>query len=77
MSLDFTYDYSNHTLLDDIHKYSKIFKLVEVTSEEVTKGDQLLLKTPCNEYGMFIAVNDTSEDGTLHLSKLIEFDFTK
>lgn len=77
MSLDFTYDYSNHTLLDNSHKYTKLYKLVPVEASSILKGDTLLLQTSCGDYGMFISIDNPSPDGTLHLSKLLEFDFTK
>lgn len=76
MSLDFTQDYSNHNLLDNIHKYTKVYKLQPVNADDVVKGDTVLLKTSCGEYGVFIATEDSTET-TMHLSKLIEFEFSK
>lgn len=77
MSLDFTHDYSNHSLIDNSHRYSKLYKLSSIDSINVKCGDKLLLQTECGEYSMFIATEDTGEDGILHLSKLVEFNFTK
>lgn len=75
MSLDFTYDYSNHTLLDNANKYSKLYKLIPVEASQVTKGDLVLVKTDCGKYGLFISVDDTNEDNVLHLSSYHELDF--
>lgn len=78
MSLDFTQDYSNHNLLDDIHRYTKIYKLTPMEVTDVSQGDILLLKTDCGEYGMFIATADTNEeDKVLHVSKLVEYEFVQ
>ena len=40
------------------------------------KGDLVLVKTDCGKYGLFVSVDDPDEDGTLHLSKYHELDFT-
>lgn len=77
MSVDFTLDYSNHTLLDSKPKYSNIYKLVEVDASAVKKGDLLLLKTPCGQYRLYMAIADSDDDNTLHLSKYSEIDFAK
>lgn len=77
MSLDFTHDYSNHNLLDNAHKYTKIYKLSPTDTMNVHCGDKLLLQTTCGEYGLFIATEDTGEDGILHVTQLREFSFTK
>lgn len=77
MSLDFTKDYSNHVLLDNKSKYSKLYKLGEADSSDVHRGDLVLLQTPCGKFGLFLALDDASEDGTLHLTKYSEVDFYK
>lgn len=76
MSLDYTRDYSNHVLLDNKAKYSKIYKLSTTTDvADIEKGDILLLQTPCGKWGLFIALSAADEDGTLHLSKYSDQEF--
>lgn len=75
MSLDFTRDYSNHVLLDNKAKYSKIYKIAESNASGIEKGDIVLLKTPCGKWGLFIALSVADEDGTLHLSKYNDQEF--
>lgn len=76
MSLDFTRDYSNHVLLDNKAKYSKIYKLPkESDAIDIEKGDIVLLQTPCGKWGLFIALSAADEDGTLHLSKYTDQEF--
>lgn len=77
MSYDFTKDYSDHELLDSKNKYTKLYKLLDADADEIHKGDLVLLKTACERYGIFVAVADTSDDNTLHLSKFFEADFIK
>jgi hypothetical protein len=76
MSLDYTRDYSNHVLLDNKAKYSKIYKLpTESDATDIEKGDILLLQTPCGKWGLFIALSAADEDGTLHLAKYSDQEF--
>jgi hypothetical protein len=75
MSLDYTRDYSNHVLLDNKAKYSKIYKIAESDASDIEKGDLILLKTPCGKWGLFIALSAADEDGTLHLSKYTDQEF--
>lgn len=76
MSLDYVRDYSNHVLLDNKAKYSKIYRLSEESdASAVEKGDVLLLKMPCGKYGLFVALSSADEDGTLHLSKYSDQEF--
>jgi hypothetical protein len=77
MSLDFTTDYANHTLLDNKSKYSKIYKLTEVEASDVSLGDLILLKTPCGQYRLYMATGSADEDNTLHLTRYAEVDFIK
>lgn len=77
MSVDFSTDYSNHTLLDNKAKYSKIYKLSEVEASDVEKGDLVLLKTPCGQYRLYMATSSSDEDNTLHLTRYAEVDFIK
>jgi len=77
MSIDYNVDYSNHTLLDNKAHYSKIFKLDEIAPSDVHRGDLIVLKTPCGQYRMYIAIDDADEDNTLHLSKYSEIEFAK
>ena len=77
MSVDYTRDYSNHTLLDNQAHYSKIYKLDEIQASDGHKGDLILLKTPCGQYRLYIATGDSDEDNTLHLSRYSEIDFFK
>ena len=75
MSLDYVRDYSNHVLLDNKAKYSKIYKIAESDASDIEKGDLILLKTPCGKWGLFIALSAADEDGTLHLSKYTDQEF--
>jgi hypothetical protein len=75
MSLDYTKDYSNHLLLDNKAKYSKIYKITESEASELSKGDIILLKTPCGKFGLFIVTADTGNDGTIHVSKYTDQEF--
>ena len=77
MSIDFTTDYSNHTLIDNKAKYSKIYKLVEVEPSDINKGDLVLLKTPCGQYRLYMSISSADEDNTLHLTRYAEIDFVK
>ena len=78
MSLDYTTEYANHTLLDNKAKYSKIYKLTEVEASDVHLGDLVLLKTPCGQYRLYMATGDAdAEDNTLHLTRYAEIDFYK
>lgn len=78
MSIDYTYDYSNHVLLDNKSKYSKIYSLLLVTDvSSVKAGNKLLIKTSCGQYKLFIATEDAESDGTLHLTPYSEVDFSK
>lgn len=74
MSLDFNVDYSNHTLLDNKFKYSKIFKLSETSADAVSTGDLLLIQAPCGKYVLYMATRTSDEDGTLHLTRYSEVD---
>lgn len=76
MSLDYVRDYSNHVLLDNKAKYSKIYKLPKESDVvDIEKGDIILLQTPCGKWGLFIALSAADEDGTLHLSKYTDQEF--
>lgn len=75
MSIEFTRDYSNHTLLDNKNKYTELYKLSRSEASDVHKGDLLLLKTQCGRYGIFMAVDEPDDDNTLHLTKYYETDF--
>ena len=76
MSLDYVRDYSNHVLLDNKSKYSKLYKITaESDATDIEKGDIVLLKTPCGKWGLFIALSEAEEDGTLHLSKYTDQEF--
>ena len=75
MSVDFTTDYANHTLLDNKAKYSKIYKLSEVEASDIEKGDLVLLKTPCGQYRLYMATAAADEDNMLHLTRYAEVDF--
>lgn len=77
MSLDFTRDFSNSNLLSNKNVYTDIYKLDLVESQSINCGDKLLLKFTDGSYSLFIATSAPDEDGTLHLSKLTEFDFVK
>ena len=77
MSIDFQYDYANHTLLDNKSKYSKIYKLTEVEASDVSLGDLVLLKTTCGQYRLYMATGPADEDNTLHLTRYAEIDFAK
>lgn len=77
MSIDYTTDYTNHTLLDNKAKYDKIYKLTEVEASDVNKGDLVLLKTPCGQYRLYMATAPADEDNTLHLTRYAEVDFIK
>ena len=77
MSLDFQHDYSNHELLANKNRYTELFKLDAAAPSDVHKGDLILLKTSCGKYGIFIAVSESDEDGTLHLSKYSDYEFSK
>lgn len=77
MSLDYTTEYANHTLLDNKSKYSKIYKLKEVEASDISLGDLVLLKTPCGQYRLYMATGEADEDNTLHLTKYAEIDFYK
>lgn len=78
MSIDYTYDYSNHVLLDNKSKYSKIYSLSLVDDASTVKaGYKLLIKTSCGQYKLFIATDDAEPDGTLHLTPYSEVDFSK
>jgi hypothetical protein len=77
MSVDFSTDYSNHTLLDNKAKYEKIYMLSEAEATDVHKGDLVLLKTPCGQYRLYMATADSDEDNTLHLTRYAEVDFYK
>ena len=74
MSIDYQYDYANHSLVDNKIKYEKIYKLTEVIASDVTKGDLVLLKCPCGQYRLYMATADSSEDNTLHLTPYSETD---
>lgn len=77
MSVDYNVDYSNHTLLDNKSKYSKIYKLTEIQASGVSQGDLLLLKTPCGQYRLYMSIAAADEDNTLHLTRYSEIDFAK
>lgn len=77
MSIDYTHDYSNHVLLDNKPKYEKLYKLSEAEASDVSKGDLILLKTPCGKYGLYIALSDADEEGTLSLAKYSSTEFIK
>lgn len=77
MSIDFTKDYSNHTLLDNKRKYKEVYRLEPSEFTDVKKGDLLLLKTMCGCYGVFMATADSDEDGTLHVTRYAEIEFEK
>lgn len=77
MSVDYNVDYSNHTLIDNKSKYSKIYKLTEVEASDVHLGDLILLRTPCNQFRLYMAIGDSDEDNTLHLTRYSEIDFAK
>ncbi len=77
MSIDYTHDYTNHTLLDNKPHYSKIFKLDEIEASDVHRGDLIVLKTPCGQYRLYLALDDADEDNTLHLSRYSEIEFAK
>lgn len=81
MSLDFTdgytYDYSDHSLVDNKNKYEQLYKLYSANPEEIQLGEKVLVKTKAGQYGLFIAVADTSDDGTLHLTKYSDLQFIK
>lgn len=74
MSLDYTVDYANHTLLDNKLKYSKIYKLSEIEASDVSMGDLILLKTPCGQYRLYMSIGSADEDNTLHLTRYAELD---
>jgi hypothetical protein len=77
MSIEYTRDYSNHTLLDNKNKYTELYKLSSAEASDVHKGDLLLLKTQCGRYGIFMASDEPDPDNTLHLTKYYEIDFIK
>lgn len=77
MSIDFTHDYSNHTLLENKNRYTELYKLSNSSASDIHKGDLVLLKTACGRYGIFIASEDPDADETLHLSPYSEVDFIK
>lgn len=77
MSLDYTTDYTNHTLLDNKMKYEKIYKLTEVIASDITKGDLILLKTPCGQYRLYMATAEADENNTLHLTRYAELEYIK
>lgn len=77
MSVDYNVEYYNHTLLDNQAKYDKIYKLTEVVASDVHRGDLVLLKTPCGQYKLYMAIDDSGEDNTLHLTRYAEIDFYK
>lgn len=81
MSLDFTdgytYDYSDHSLVDNKNKYEHLYKLYSVEAEDVVQGDMILVKTKAGQYSLFVAVANTSDDGTLHLAKYSDLHFIK
>ena len=77
MSLDYTLDYSNHVLLDSKNRYKDLYKLYKTEAENISRGDLVLVKTPCGKYGIFVAIDDTGEDGALHLTQYSELEFVK
>ena len=81
MSLDFTdgytYDYSDHSLVDNKNKYEQLYTLHPANAEDIQLGEKVLVKTKAGNYGLFIAVADTSEDGTLHHKKKSAVDVVK
>lgn len=77
MALDYNQDYTNHTLLDNKPHYSKIYKLDEVEASDIHRGDLIVLKTPCGQYRMYLALDDADEDNTLHLSRYSEIEYAK
>lgn len=77
MSLDYTTDYTNHTLLDNKMKYEKVYKLTEVIASDITKGDLVLLKTPCGQYRLYMATAEADENNTLHLTRYAELEYIK
>lgn len=77
MSIEYTHDYANHVLLENKNRYTELYKLSSADAAEVSKGDLVLLKTVCGRYGIFVAVEDPSADGTLHLTPYAECDFIK
>ena len=77
MSLDFAQDYSNHDLLENVHRYKKLYKVVPVAATDLTTGDLVLVQSSCKQYGLFITVSDTDPNGTVHLSKFTDFDFVE
>ena len=77
MSLEYTVEYANHSLLDNKAKYSKIYKLTEVVASDISLGDLVLLKTPCGQYRLYMATGPADEDNTLHLTRYAEIDFAK
>lgn len=77
MSVDYTIDYSNHLLTDSKPKYSKIYKLEEIEASDVHRGNLVVLKTPCNQYRIYVALDDAGEDNTLHLTRYSEIEFAK
>lgn len=77
MSVDYTHDYSDHALIDCKPKYSKIYKLEEIEASDVHRGDLIVLKTPCNQYRIYVALDDADEDNTLHLTRYSEIEFAK
>lgn len=76
MSLDFTHDYCDHTLVNNKNKYTKIYKLVQVEASDVKQGDVVMIETPCGRNELYIATQD-STDSTLHLSKYSSNEFIK
>lgn len=77
MSIDFTHDYANHSLLENKNRYTELYKLDSSSASDIHKGDLVLLKTACGKYGIFIASSDPDPDETLHLSPYSGVDFIK
>jgi len=77
VSIDYTYDYSDHVLLDNKSKYKELYKLYQTTAADVHKGDLVLIKTGCGCYKIFMATADTGEDNSLHLTQYSEVEFVK
>ena len=53
MSLDFTdgytYDYSDHSLVDNKNKYEQLYKVCSANAEDIQLGEKVLVKTKAGQ----------------------------